>query len=82
MLPNHPSTARAPARRPTDSGTEGLPGPLIPALVSLGITVGGIALLFYAPSEGSLVMAVIAMFVAFAFLMAWIGFMLNDHDAP
>jgi hypothetical protein len=80
MSPDSGHTAGAPARRPTDSVTTAFPGPLIPALLSLSLTVGAIGLLFFVPTGVSLVMAVVAMFVGFAFLVAWIGLMLNDHD--
>jgi hypothetical protein len=82
MSPDRVRTVAAPARRPTDSATQGFPGPLIPALLSLLLTVGAIGFLFFVPTGVSLVMAVVAMFVGFAFLVAWIGFMLNDRDAP
>ena len=82
MSPDRGHPVGAPARRPTASASEGFPGPLIPALLSLSLTVGAIGLLFFVPTGVSLVMAVIAMFVGFAFLVAWIGFMLNDRDTP
>jgi hypothetical protein len=82
MSPDRGHTVGAPARRPTDSVTTGFPGPLIPAFLSLSLTVGAIGLLFFVPTGVSLVMAVVAMFVGFAFLVAWIVFMLNDRDTP
>ncbi len=82
MPPDLAPTARAPARRPTPSASEGVPGPLIPALLSLSLTVAAIGLLFFVPTGLSLAMAVIATFLGFAFLVAWTGFMLNDRDTP
>ena len=73
--------ARPRAARPPPSAKV-FRGPLIPALLSLSLTVGAIGLLFFVPTDVSLAMAVIAMFVGFAFLVAWIGLMLNDHDTP
>ena len=76
MTADHPNPRGEPERRP--GANDPLPGPLVPALFSLGLTVGAIVFLSLNPTGASLVMAAIAMFFAVALLVGWIWLMLNE----
>jgi hypothetical protein len=54
---------------------------MIPVLLSLGLMVGAVVLLYRVQTVVMLVAAVIAMLIATGFVLAWIGVMLGDRNA-
>ncbi len=82
MAPDRTRTPSAPEHHPSDSGDEFTLHPLVAALVALSFTVGGVALLFFAPGAASLVTAVMAMVIALACFIGFIGHLLGGHNGP
>ena len=81
MTAAHANPAGPPAHRPDDSPRGAVPGPMIPVLLSLGLMVGAVVLLYRVQTVVMLVVAVIAMLFATGFVLAWIGVMLGDRNA-